>query len=135
VAWTDRRPPAGFVRRLRQLADVPDLAVVWDADETESTGLHAWKVLSVQAGEVRCICTWRDELDGNLEAIANSILRWDYRRNGGPKAAADRLISKQRAERDGRRRALRNQFEGFADYARKRYAAVARGEVPLTRGA
>jgi hypothetical protein len=123
VTWTDRRAPARWVRRLRKLSDVPDLQVLWDPD------LRHWKFYSFQGGCWRVLVEWPHDLDGNLEALANRLLFLDYRRNGGRRVCADAIIDRERRRIESNRRSLRSHTEGFASYVRKRWAAVARGEV------
>ena len=125
------RVPAGFTTRLRRLADNATLAVVFDRQQSKEEGRAVWFVLAVNdAGLPEWVCSWKGSLDGNLEAIAHEVLRWDYRHNHVGSYRQDRINIKAQmaAKKASRDRHIMTELTGIASYMRRAYQAVAYGE-------
>lgn len=127
------RPPAGYVRRLRQLADCANLHVRFNAARSVKEDRPVWSVLekSPVTGRLHWIMDWIGCLDGNAEVIAGRLAAWDYAKNGGQKAYVRRLLARDEAREASKERSLHTTTTGIASHLRKLNQRIADGAPNL----
>ena len=128
------QPPAGYVSRLRALADNPTLDVEWNEVRSEEIRGPSWSVIAWQKEEPHVVVTWEHPLDGCVDAIATLVRRHDFRFNGGSKAFKAGWWEKQLAAKREKKRRFRDWARAVGDHGRDAFRALYYGD-PGARGA